>query len=478
MAESSSPGSGPEAATTPYRPPSQRGKSLLVLVALLVVTNLITGVTVFFLAQPAREAVPLCVGGSSPSAAPAASGVSPSVAEPTSAASRPSIVSGPPGRPLQAPIRVIGPWAGAERDAFLRALENFTRITGVPWTYENLRQEELRQILPTQFESGTAPGDLIFMVSSFIQENGPNHMLTLSGNVSDANYRFPEALDPVQVGTDTYGGIYTGKVKPGFWYRKSFFQANDLTAPTTFDEFRNLLVDISKIEGVRAPIVSGDGVGWPLSDAVEHFIATYGGASMHRALANKTKAWTAGDVRAVFADRLVPLLAGGCFSEPLAWNTVALTNWWEGLHGLYFMGSWITGLVSNVSDLGVFALPLPSGTTRGVVFGGDYFFIPKYTTIPAEAHQLAEWLAGPEGQGYQVMQGGHVATATGVPLSAYPPVDRGVADILTGVEILSDLDDTIGGEFQTTLWSQLKLLWVSPGQLDSVLAAIQAKVPA
>jgi len=49
---------------------------------------------------------------------------------------------------------------------------------------------------------------------------------------------------------------------------------------------------------------------------------------------------------------------------------------------------------------------------------------------------------------------------------------------MNGVQILSDLDDSIGGQFQTNLWSQLQLLWVSPGQLDAVLASIQSKMPA
>ena len=48
----------------------------------------------------------------------------------------------------------------------------------------------------------------------------------------------------------------------------------------------------------------------------------------------------------------------------------------------------------------------------------------------------------------------------------------------TPLGILSDLDDSIGGQFQTNLWSQLQLLWVSPGQLDAVLASIQSKMPA
>lgn len=450
---------------------------LLTVVALLVVTNLVTGLTVFFLAQPAPTPVVLCAGSEgAASAPPRSSGLAPS-GSPEAATFRYTLGTGPPGTQQPADITVIGPWAGAEFDAFLPVLENFTIATGITWEYEQLRQEQLVTILPTQFDAEQAPGDVIFMVSSFIKANGAQHMIEESSNLSDSDF-VPGSLDPVKVGDNIYGGVYTGKAKPGFWYRKSFFQEHNLTVPTTFTEFRNLLVTISGIEGIRTPIVSGDGVGWPLSDLTEHFIASYGGASMHRDLLSGTKDWTDADVRAIFADRLVPLLAGGCFSEPLEWNTVALTNWWGGLHGLYFMGSWITGLVADPDDLGVFALPIDAGTTRGMVFGGDYYFIPKYTANQADAQALFDYLASAEGQTIQVQQGGHVATAMGVPLSEYPLVDRGVAQLMTDVEILSDLDDFIGGDFQQTFWNQLQLLWVSPDQLDSVLARIQAEMTA
>ncbi|TMA05992.1 MAG: carbohydrate ABC transporter substrate-binding protein [Methanobacteriota archaeon] len=464
--------------TEAYKPPSGRWKLLVAIAALLVITNFVTGITAYYLAQPAATTPALCGGGGgvSSSAAPAASNAASVVsAEDTSPIF--TFHVDPPYKTAQATITVIGPWApGGEFELFRPVLENFTAATGVPVTYENLRQEQLTTILPAQFASGQTPGDVIFMTTSFIKAN-PQHIIKETGNISDSDF-IPGSLDPVKVGSDPYGGVYTGKVKPGFWYRKSFFAAHNLTVPTTYTDFKALLVTISKIKGIRTPIVSGDSVGWPLSDIVEHFIATYGGASMHRALTNGTKHWTDPDVRAIFTDRLTPLLAGGCFSEPLEWNTVALTNWWGNLHALYFMGSWITGLVPDPSDLGVFSLPAPAGTTTGIVFGGDYFFVPKYTAHLTEAQQLFSYLASKDGQTIQVEQGGHIATALGVPLSDYPAVDRGVAQLMNGVQILSDLDDSIGGQFQTNLWSQLQLLWVSPGQLDAVLASIQSKMPA
>ncbi len=74
-------------------------------------------------------------------------------------------------------------------------------------------------------------------------------------------------------------------------------------------------------------------------------------------------------------------------------------------------------------------------------------------------------------------QGGHIATNINVPLTAYPALDRQIAEAMVGKETLLDLDDTIGGEFQITFWDQLKLLWVTPTELDSVLAAIESKAP-
>jgi multiple sugar transport system substrate-binding protein len=85
-----------------------------------------------------------------------------------------------------------------------------------------------------------------------------------------------------------------------------------------------------------------------------------------------------------------------------------------------------------------------------------------------------------EGQNAQIAQGGHVATRVGVSNSSYPPGDLAVANSLQGKEVLVDLDDTVGGTFQTTFWSQLKGLWTSPtpaADLNGILAAIQAAVP-
>ena len=400
----------------------------------------------------------------------------------------------------QTNLIIIGPWAGSEMQAFLPVLSAFEAKTGIGVTYRIYRQEALTPLLPTQFAAKQTPGDVIFMTTSFIKAHGgaTGDVVDVTDLVNPSNFKVgatagTQLLAPVTDGSGKiWGGIYTGKVKPGFWYRQSFFTAHNLQAPTTWTEFQTLLATIKALPGVTAPIVSGDGVGWPLSDVTEHFIATYGGASMHRGLtANQsmqTVRWTDTAVHDVFANRIVPLLAAGDFSEPLTADSVALTRWWNNEFALYFMGSWIgtwlTGLnlspAPDLNDLRVFPLPPEPGVTGGVVFAGDYMFIPKYTTKLDAAKQLFSFLISVEGQNAQIARGGHVATRIGISNSSYPPGDRAVADSLQGKEVLVDLDDTVGGTFQTTFWSQLKALWTSSNpaaDLDGILAAIQAAVP-
>jgi len=137
------------------------------------------------------------------------------------------------------------------------------------------------------------------------------------------------------------------------------------------------------------------------------------------------------------------------------------------------MGSWITGMVANASDLGI--IPLPG--VEALVLPPDYFFIPEYTQHLDEAKELFEFLISEEAQRLQTAQGGHIATNINVPLTSYPAADKMVIEFIKDYAIAPDVDDTIGGEFQSTLFDQLKLLWVDPTKLNEVLAAIQAVAP-
>ncbi len=364
-------------------------------------------------------------------------------------------------------VTVIGPWAGAEADPLMPVFEAFEEKTGIAVDYRTYRAEDLSPILPAQFKAGQTPGDIIFMWKWWIEKNA-EHAIDLTDLVAGIEFLAPLATADGKV----YAPPYVRYAKPGFWYRKSFFEANGLEPPTTWDEFMALVDKLATIEGIKNPIVTGDEVGWPISDVTEHFMATFGGTDLIYNIIDGKVKWTDPEVRAVFEDYLVPLLEKDAFSDPIEW-TSALELWWDEEYGLYFMGNWIIGMVEDPDDLGVFTLP----GAQGVVGGSDYPFIPKYSPRIEEAKQLLAFMISKEGQEIRCQGGGKLASRADVSLDVYPPADRAVAEAAGALQTLPDLDDTIGGEWQVTFWDQLKLLWVQPDALDEVLTTLQEKMP-
>jgi multiple sugar transport system substrate-binding protein len=373
-------------------------------------------------------------------------------------------------------LRVIGPWAGEEMEAFLEVLEEFeNQNPGIETEYVIYRAEQLATLLPLQFQAAMTPGDVIATAWGwFIAEQGETgHLLELNDLVNETDY-ISGIFDPVKVDGTIYGAPFTAWGKPGFWYRKSFFAAHGLTPPENWTEFVDLLEDIQGISGIVNPIVTGDGVGWPISDIAEHFIITFGGPELQQDLIDGTVNFTDPQVRSIFQDRIVSLLEAGYFSEPTEW-TAAVETWWAGDYALYFMGTWLTGMVDDPTDLGLFALP----GCEGAVLGTDYWIIPKYTRHLEEAKKLLTFLTGVEGQTVHVgTTAGKFATHLGVPLEAHWAPMQDVMEAMSAVEPVPDMDDTIGGYWQPLFWDQLKLLWVDSSQLDAVLQTLDESHPA
>ncbi len=362
---------------------------------------------------------------------------------------------------------VIAPWSGAEADPFVAVLEAFKEKTGIDYEYRVMRSEDLGKVLPAQFAVGMTPGDVLFTAWGWWVKEFADHMVDLSAEVADVPFGF---LTPISVEGKVVGIPYAVWVKPGFWYRKSFFEAHDLRAPSSWEDFMALLARIKAIPGVEDAAASGDEVGWPLSDTVEHFILAYGGVNMFLGLTEGTIKWESPEVRAIFTEHIVPYLEYA--SEPIEW-TAAKDLWWEGKYGIYFMGNWITGMVDDPADLGVFALP----GAKAVTGGTDYIFVPKYSKQVEAAKKLVAFLMSKEGQEIRAKGGGKLAIRTDVSPDAYPPAERALIKALQGFVIVPDMDDTIGGEWQAAFWDQLKLLWVKPEALDDVLRVLDEKFP-
>jgi len=373
-------------------------------------------------------------------------------------------------------LTVYALWSGSEQYNFEQALGNFTANTGINVTYQGFTTQQLLINVPLQLQSPPYDVDVIIAPwPDWISTNSP-YLTPVNDVVTESD--FPaNIISPVK---DESGNLWAAPFKlsgkPGFWYRTSFFQDNGLTVPTTYDEFKNtLLPAIQAVSGVEQAIASGDTTGWPLSDTAEGFIMGLGGYQLQLDLEKgpSVRNWTDPQVVNVFGN-LTELLEAGYFSTPADWEA-QLAKLWDGKYGIYWQGSFITTLpeIQNASDLNFFGFPGTNGVSGSV----DYAVITKDAPHLNEAKQLVQYLAGPDAQEIMVKQGGFLATNINVPSSAYTTIDKKVVDFMgtPGITIVPDLDDTIGGQWQTTFWDQLKLLWTSPSSstMNSVLNALQ-----
>lgn len=373
-------------------------------------------------------------------------------------------------------LTVFSLWGGSEEENFLQALGNFTEDTGIEVNHYSYTTQELLIGVPMQLRAGASIADVVVAPwPAWLMGLAP-YLTSVNDIINSTKY--PEnTINAVKDDNDViWAAPFKLSGKPGFWYKKSFFSDNGLTVPTSYTEFETLLATIQGIAGIEQAVASGDTVGWPLSDTTEAFIMGLGGYQLQEELITGPSArnWTDTEVRNVFGN-LTELLAAGYFSAPAEW-TSQITKFWQEKYGIYFMGSWMTTMeqIGDVSDLDFFGFP----GTDGVAGSVDYLILPKTAPNPNEAAQLVEWLAGAEAQEIMVGLGGFFGTNIDVTDTAYLPLDKKVLDFISQatIHIVSDLDDAVGGKFQTTFWDQLKLLWVDPTQstLDDVLAVLEA----
>jgi multiple sugar transport system substrate-binding protein len=376
-------------------------------------------------------------------------------------------------------LTVYALWSGTEQYNFEQVLGNFTENTGIEVSYFGQTTQDMLITVSQQIAAPPYDVDVLIVPwPNWISDNSA-HLTPVTDLVTES--QFPSnIISAVKSGGTLWAAPFKLSGKPGFWFRPSFFEANNLKVPTTYAEFKNtLLPAIQAVPGVEAAIASGvdaNGLGWPLSDVTEAFIIGLGGYQLQLDLETgpSVRNWTDSQVTSVF-DELTGLLEAGYFSAPAEW-TGQIAKLWAGKYGLFFEGNFVTAQsqVEDKNDIDFFPFPETNGVSGSV----DYAVLTKDAPHMDQAKQLIQYLAGSAAQEILVRQGGALATNTGVPASDYTASDAKVVAFMSqpSITIVPDLDDTIGGEWQTTFWDQLKLLWTDPSTstMNSVLDALQA----
>ena len=362
-------------------------------------------------------------------------------------------------------LEITGVWADAEQEDFSAVMSHVEENSDLDLTYHPRTTDSLLTGTLMDYESGVAPADIVVMPSpARIMSDAQNgHLAPVGDAWSSENF----AVEPsrVTVDGDVYAAPFKMDLKPGFWYRKSFFDEHGLSEPGSWEEFQSLLDTIGEIDGVDAPIASGNGTGWPLSDITEGFFMRQdNGAELQQGLIDGDASFTDDRITAAF-EEIKSIHEQGHFSQTRNFG-VQYEYFWDGSTPLYFMGSFTPAqdAVQDPSDLGVFRMPGVNGITSSI----NWLTVPSYSNNVDAAVDAIGSLVSADAQQVWVERGGFIASNTQVPSDAYEiEVMAQLPQLANEVTVVPDLDDALGNPFQEEFWSQLKGLWASPGTSTS-----------
>ncbi|MHC3436651.1 ABC transporter substrate-binding protein [Natrialbaceae archaeon A-gly3] len=362
----------------------------------------------------------------------------------------------------QEEITITALWTDDEQEDFMAVVDYVEDEAGVDISYAPRDTEPLLTETLIDFDAGVATADIVVfpMEGRVLRDAEAGHLEAVGDLWDEEDYTIDH--DAVAVDGEAFAAPFGGDIKPGFWYRPSFFEEHGLEEPDDYDEFLALLEEIDGIEGVEAPLASGNGAGWPLSDVTEAFILRQeDGAQLQQDLIDGDAEFT--DERVVTAfEEIQELLQEGYFSEVRDFG-VQYEFFWENETPLYFMGSWTPafGAIEDPEDLDYFRLPGVDAMVTSI----NWFVIPVYGDNIEASREAVEAIVSAEGQQIWTERGGFIPTAVDVPEEAFQlDIMREISEDADEVGLVPDLDDALGDPFQAEFWSQLLGLWAEPDQ--------------
>jgi multiple sugar transport system substrate-binding protein len=141
------------------------------------------------------------------------------------------------------PLSITIPWTGDAMDLFMPVVEGFEAETGIDVKVLPYDTADLGPLLPAQFAAEEPMADVFIMSWSWWIEQNSEHLVDISDVAGDYDF----LANTVEVDGAVYGIPSYLFVKPGFWYRQSFFEANNLVPAETWDDF---LVMLDEINGI------------------------------------------------------------------------------------------------------------------------------------------------------------------------------------------------------------------------------------
>lgn len=265
------------------------------------------------------------------------------------------------------------------------------------------------------------------------------------------------------------------------FYRKSLFEENGYTVPTTMDDFEALCQEMQS-DGLT-PVAFADQEGWPAMGTFDALNFRQNGYDFHVSLMAGEESWESDEVKAVFEawrDRLMPYQTPAEQALGLDWLDVA-PELVQKKAGMYYLGMFVGQAFTKDEDREVLDFfPFPELNAE---FGQDTIDAPIDGWMMAPdpddeeaALALLEWFGSAEGQqAYLEVDPNNVAASSEADTSGYNNLQTKAVELIgQAAHITQYLDrDTDPSFASTVMIPALQDFLKAPDDVDGLCASIE-----
>ena len=394
-------------------------------------------------------------------------------------------------------VSIFGGFGGDQAKGFQAELDAFGAANGIDITYTQLASYDTD--IRVKVKAGQAPnigmwpqpGGLLEYSSVLEQIDGLKSVDLAAIKKS----LVPGWANLAKKGGKTYGLPVSANVKSLVWYNPANFKAAGLTVPKTDADLTALTAKI-KSKKLGYPwcigIESGGATGWAATDWMEEYVLRYGGEAQYTAWWKGKLPWSSATVQKAAKKFAGVALTDGNVNG--GGKAIAATGFGDTANlfktdkNKCFMmrqGSFITDFfpdaikaaykANDFTNVGVFKLPAPAGTTDAVLGGGD--LAAAFDDNTATQKVLNFILSDKLGQGAMLKTyPSYLSAHKTFPSAGYlNPITKEIAGILSSAKLFGfDGSDLAPAVVNATQWTELTN-WISGKKTQKeAFAAIDA----
>jgi alpha-glucoside transport system substrate-binding protein len=413
----------------------------------------------------------------------------------TSTASVTSTATTPASTPLAGPVEVLGVWGSTELDSFQKMVAPWEQQTGSQMNFTGTR--DLTAILTTRIQAGNPPDVAILPNPGLMKQYasaGNLKPLDAMLDMSTINQQYPQAwIDLGTVNNKLYALFIRAANKSMVWYDPATFSANKWQVPDNWDAMITLSGAIVAAGATpKYPwamgVESGAATGWAGTDWIAQIFLEQNGGDLYDQWVAHQIPWT--DSRIKDAWSMWGKIVNSQGYVPGGAATVLATNFQDASYwpfetppqaAMYYEGDFVQGFITSqfpdlkpVTDYDFFPFPTISTQYRNAVTGGaDLVVAFKDTPL---IRSFISYLATPQAQDIWVKIGGFVSVNKQVSIGDYPDQisQKSVQQLLGASLFRFGAGDSMPSAVQNAWWTGIQQYLQDPGQLDSILANLEA----